>query len=205
MPKAVKYILLPYGEYDDLLKLKKKNQSLSETSRETEPLKIKVENILDKSGITDYEKITLIIKYLTDVLHRKVKKSTKNIFAESKLEKSSIDTEGKKTSNDEIPEDNSMEVDEDISTEDLTDNRDADVSSSTLVNEKNQEKDEPNELLGDHKNKNNKRNRIINTEKNTQDGTGLNSNEEKDSTNGSSRLKRIRKSRNEIDKDWLYY
>ena len=64
MPRAVKYILLPFAEYDTLLNLKKKTQSTDNAVAEANPLNSKVIDILNRSGLTDYEKITTISSIL---------------------------------------------------------------------------------------------------------------------------------------------
>ena len=71
MPKAVKYILVPYSEYADLIEIKKKTHSISSVNDEN-LLTRSILPTLNSSELTDFEKITKVIKKLTEMLHNKL-------------------------------------------------------------------------------------------------------------------------------------
>ena len=73
MPKAVKYILVPYTEYVDLIEIKKKSHSVQNEVPKN-PLTKRIEDILNDPELTDFEKFTNVIKKLTDMLHSKLSK-----------------------------------------------------------------------------------------------------------------------------------
>ena len=99
MPKAVKYVLVPFAEYSDLLKWKKQKHSITEPEA-SNPLKKAVNRILNNNELTDYEKINHLIKKVTDLMHQSLVKNS--IYKNKEPEQHKEEGQNKMSSRKEI-------------------------------------------------------------------------------------------------------